>query len=78
MRISRRPRFARQHSTKLLQSVALTNGTGNSHFCEALGRLASGPAAPWRVSIEELGALVRRHRADDTISKAIRQIPAST
>jgi IstB-like ATP binding protein len=26
-------------------------------------------------SIEELGALVRRRRADDTISKAIRQIP---
>src|SRR5215218_8627864 len=46
-----------------------------SHFCEALGQLAidSGRTVGW-FSIDELGALVRRHRADDSISKAIRRI----
>jgi hypothetical protein len=39
------------------------------HFCEALGQLAidTGRTVAW-FSIEELGALVRRHRADDSIS----------
>jgi len=51
------------------------SGTGKSHFCEALGQLAidSGRTVAW-FSIDELGALVRRHRADDSITKAIRRI----
>ena len=51
------------------------SGTGKSHFCEALGQLAidTGRTVAW-FSIDELGALVRRHRADDSISKAIRRI----
>lgn len=51
------------------------SGTGKSHFCEALGQLAidSGRTVAW-FSIEDLGALVRRHRADDSINKAIRRI----
>src|SRR5690349_2501794 len=51
------------------------SGTGKSHFCEALGQLAidTGRTVAW-FSIEELGALVRRHRADDSINKAIRRI----
>jgi DNA replication protein DnaC len=51
------------------------SGTGKSHFCEALGQLAidSGRSVAW-FSIDELGALVRRHRADDSISKAMRRI----
>jgi DNA replication protein DnaC len=56
-------------------SVCGPSGTGKSHFCEALGQLAidTGRTAAW-FSIEDLGALVRRHRADDTITKAIRRI----
>jgi DNA replication protein DnaC len=51
------------------------SGTGKSHFCEALGQLAidSGRTVAW-FSIEELGALMRRHRADDSINKAIRRL----
>jgi DNA replication protein DnaC len=51
------------------------SGTGKSHFCEALGQLAidTGRTVAW-FSMEELGALVRRHRADDSINKAIRRI----
>jgi DNA replication protein DnaC len=56
-------------------SVCGPSGTGKSHLCEALGQLAvdTGRTVAW-FSIEELGALVRRHRADDSISKAIRRI----
>jgi DNA replication protein DnaC len=51
------------------------SGTGKSHFCEALGQLAidTGRTVAW-FSIDELGALVRRHRADDSITKAVRRI----
>ena len=48
------------------------SGTDKSHFCEALGHAAIDN---WRTvvwfSIEDLGALVRRHRVDDTITKAV-------
>jgi DNA replication protein DnaC len=56
-------------------SVCGPSGTGKSHFCEAIGQLAidSGRTVAW-FGIEDLGALVRRHRADDSISKAIRRI----
>ncbi|MPY85920.1 MAG: ATP-binding protein [Actinophytocola sp.] len=51
------------------------SGTGKSHLCEALGQAAidSGRTVAW-FAIDELGALVRRHRADDSIGKAIRRI----
>jgi DNA replication protein DnaC len=51
------------------------SGTGKSHFCEALGQLAidSRRTVAW-FSIDELGALVRRHRADDSITKAMQRI----
>jgi DNA replication protein DnaC len=51
------------------------SGTGKSHFCEALGQLAiqHGLSVSW-FSIEDLGALVRRHRADDSVAKAITRI----
>ncbi len=47
------------------------SGTGKSHLCEALGHAAidAGRTVVW-FSIEDLGALVRRHRVDDTIAKA--------
>jgi DNA replication protein DnaC len=58
----------------MLQSLAITPGTGKSHFCEPLGQLAIDTGRTAWFSIDELGALVRRHRADDSISKAIRRI----
>ena len=50
------------------------SGTGKSHFLEALGHAAidHGGHVSW-FSLEALGALVRRHRADDTTSRAIRR-----
>jgi DNA replication protein DnaC len=46
-----------------------------SIFCEALGRAAidSGRSVAW-FAIDELGALVRRRRADDSIIKAIARL----
>lgn len=51
------------------------SGTGKSHFCEALGQAAvdAGTTVAW-FTIEDLGALVRRHRVDDSVSKAIGRI----
>ena len=49
--------------------------TGKTHFCEALGHAAvdAGHRVTW-FSLEHLGALVRRHSADDTAAKAIHRI----
>ena len=51
------------------------SGTGKSHFIEALGHLAidHGKQVVWQ-TLESLAALLRRHRADDTISKAINRL----
>lgn len=51
------------------------SGTGKSHFVEALGHLAidHGKHVVWH-TLETLAALVRRHRADDTVSKAINRL----
>jgi DNA replication protein DnaC len=51
------------------------SGTGKSHFCEALSQRAvdRGMTVAW-FSIEDLGTLVRRHRADDSVSKEITRI----
>jgi DNA replication protein DnaC len=51
------------------------SGTGKSHFLEALGHAAidNGAHVSW-FSLEALGALVRRHRADDTTGRAIKKI----
>ena len=51
------------------------SGTGKSHFIEALGHLAidKGRTVAWH-TLETLAALFRRHRADDTISKAITKL----
>ncbi len=48
------------------------SGTGKSHFTEALGHAAieDGKSVMW-FSVEDLGALVRRHRIDDTVAKAL-------
>jgi DNA replication protein DnaC len=51
------------------------SGTGKSHLCEAMGQAAieAGRTVVW-FSIEDLGALVRRHRVDDSIAKAFTPI----
>src|SRR5690606_23297772 len=51
------------------------SGTGKSHLLEALGHAAvdAGAHVSW-FSLESLGALFRRHRADDTTGRAIRKI----
>ena len=51
------------------------SGTAKTHFLEALGHTAvdAGHKVSW-FSLEHLGALVRRHGADDTIGKAIKRI----
>jgi DNA replication protein DnaC len=48
------------------------SGTGKSHFVEALGHLAidNGKIVAWH-TLETLAELLRRHRADDTVTKAI-------
>jgi DNA replication protein DnaC len=51
------------------------SGTGKSHLLEALGHAAisHGCHVQW-FSLEALGALVHRHRADDTTARAIRKL----
>ena len=51
------------------------SGTGKTFFLEALGQLAveAGMKVAW-FSLESLGALVRRHRADDSVTKAVSRI----
>lgn len=51
------------------------SGTGKSHFCEALGQAAveAGMTVAW-FTIEDLGVLVRRHRADDSIARALARL----
>jgi DNA replication protein DnaC len=48
------------------------SGTGKSHLAEALGHLAvdRGKTVAWH-TLESLAALLRRHRADDSVNKAI-------
>jgi DNA replication protein DnaC len=51
------------------------SGTGKSMFLEALGHAAveAGRRVAW-FSLESLGVLVRRHRADDSVTRAIARI----
>ena len=48
------------------------SGSGKSHFAEALGHLAidHGKTVAWH-TLESLEGLLRRHRADDSVAKAI-------
>jgi DNA replication protein DnaC len=51
------------------------SGTGKTMFLEALGHTAveAGRRVAW-FSLETLGVLVRRHRADDSVTRAIARI----
>jgi len=59
--------------------VAGPSGTGKSHLLEALGHAAveRQMTVVW-FSVEDLGAMVRRHRVDDTVSKAFAQLAATS
>ena len=56
-------------------AVVGPSGTGKSHLLEALGQAAIGDGltVAW-FDIETLGRLVTRHRADDTVTKAINRV----
>ena len=51
------------------------SGTGKTFLLEALGQQAveQGLKVAW-FTLEDLGALLRRHRADDTVTKAIARV----
>jgi DNA replication protein DnaC len=51
------------------------SGTGKTFMLEALGQaaVAAGRNVAW-FTLEQVGALVRRHRADDSVTKAIARI----
>ncbi|HUY63420.1 MAG TPA: IS21-like element helper ATPase IstB [Acidimicrobiales bacterium] len=51
------------------------SGTGKTFFLEALGQSAveAGLKVAW-FTLEDLGVLVRRHRADDSLTKAVARI----
>ncbi|EMF01925.1 IS21-like element helper ATPase IstB [Streptomyces mobaraensis NBRC 13819 = DSM 40847] len=51
------------------------SGTGKSHFTEALGQAAveAGMTVAW-FAVEDLGALVRRHRVDDSLARAMTRL----
>ncbi len=51
------------------------SGTGKTFLLEALGQQAveAGLKVAW-FTLEDLGLLLRRHRADDTVSKAIARV----
>ncbi len=51
------------------------SGTGKSHWVEGLGHLAidQGKTVAWH-TLETLAALLRRHRPDDTVAKAISKL----
>jgi DNA replication protein DnaC len=56
-------------------SVCGPSGTGKSHFCEALGQAAveTGMTVAW-FTIEDLGVMVRRHRPDDSVTRAMTRL----
>ncbi|MFI7075649.1 IS21-like element helper ATPase IstB [Micromonospora sediminicola] len=56
-------------------SICGPSGTGKSHFCEALGQAAveAGMTVAW-FTIEDLGVMVRRHRPDDSVARAMARL----
>lgn len=56
-------------------AVVGPSGTGKSHLLEALGHAAvdDGLTVTW-FNIQDLGQLVRRHRVDDSVDKAIQRV----
>ena len=59
--------------------VAGPQGTGKSHLLEAIGHHAvdQGLSVAW-FSVEDLGTIIRRHRVDDTVSKAFAALSSTS
>lgn len=59
--------------------VAGPQGTGKSHLLEAIGHhgVDQGLSVAW-FSVEELGTIIRRHRVDDTVSKAFAALASTS
>jgi DNA replication protein DnaC len=59
--------------------VAGPQGTGKSHLLEAVGHHAvdQGLSVAW-FSVEDLGTIIRRHRVDDTVSKAFAALSSTS
>lgn len=59
--------------------VAGPQGTGKSHLLEAIGHHAvdAGLSVAW-FSVEDLGTIIRRHRVDDTVSKAFAALASTS
>lgn len=74
---------AAQHALRTLEWVSRAenlcvcgpSGTGKSHWVEGLGHLAidRGKSVAWH-TLESLAGLVRRHRVDDSLSRAIAKL----
>ncbi len=56
-------------------AVVGPSGTGKSHLLEALGQAAidDGLTVAW-FTVETLGHIVARHRADDTVARAVNRV----
>ena len=72
MRLSAHPHLARQQRTNLLQSVAITSGTGKSHFVEALAHPAieTDLRVAW-FTLESLTATVGKAKVDGTVARSV-------
>jgi IstB-like ATP binding protein len=66
-------RWRREHGRRAeVLCICGPSGTGKSHFVEALGHLAidQGKTVAWH-TLETLSQLLHRHRADDSVNKAV-------
>ncbi|MDA8038260.1 MAG: ATP-binding protein, partial [Actinomycetota bacterium] len=72
---SRHTYLARQHLPNMLQSVAVSSGTGKSHFAEALANavIDAGMRVSW-FSLESLTATLSRAKVDASVQKVVTRI----
>jgi DNA replication protein DnaC len=72
MRRGDHPHLTRQHRTKMLQSVAITSGTGKSHLLIAAGHAAVQAGHRVRyLSAAELVETLYRGLADNSVGRVI-------
>ena len=69
------PHLTRQHRTQLLQSVAISSGTGKSHLVEALAHAAieKDLRVAW-FTLETLTAAVGKAKADGSVARTVTRI----
>src|SRR5947208_15919202 len=75
MRCGGDPHLARQHRTQLLQSVAISSGTGKSHLAEALAHAAveKDLRVAW-FTLETLTAAIGKAKADGSVARTVTRI----